>query len=85
MLVPLNTSGVTMEQTQSGISAAVSKAGNQVALASKLGVTQQAVSCWLRRGWVPLGRAAEIEHVTGISRETLVNPRVAELVGAERR
>lgn len=72
-----------MEETKTGIAGAVERAGTQAALAAKLGVTQQAVSDWERRGWVPLMRAAEIEHLTGVPRRTLVNPRVVDLVDTE--
>lgn len=63
-----------------GIAEAVAVAGNQTKLAEKLGVKQQAVSQWLRRGWVPLRRAQEIEAVTGVPRVRLINPRIADLV-----
>jgi DNA-binding transcriptional regulator YdaS (Cro superfamily) len=62
------------------VEAVVAAAGNQSNLASSLGVTQQAVSKWLRRGWVPLARAAEIEHLFGIPRKQLINPRLVDLL-----
>ena len=68
------------EPTSSGISDAVRLAGTQDLLAEKLGVSQQAVSIWLRRGWVPLRRAQEIEVLLGVSRARLINPRIADLV-----
>ncbi len=64
----------------SGIADALQQAGNQVALAQQLGVTQQAVSIWLRRGWVPVRRALEIEAQFGIPRSRLISPRLADLV-----
>ena len=64
----------------SGIAEAVQKAKTQEALAEKLGVTQQAISTWLRRGWVPLLRALEIEAQYGIPRARLINPRIVDLV-----
>lgn len=69
-----------MSDSRSGIEVAVEAAGGQAALAAKLGVTQQAISVWKVRGWVPLGRAVEIEQVTGVARARLVNPRVLDLV-----
>lgn len=63
-----------------GIFDAVRLAGTQDALADKLGVSQQAVSIWLRRGWVPLRRAQEIEALLGVTRARLINPRIADLV-----
>lgn len=62
---------------------ACAKAGNQAKLAADLGVTQQAMSMWVRRGWVPLRRAQEIEAITGVPREKLMNPRVRDLVTTE--
>ena len=64
----------------SGIADALAQAGNQVALAERLGVSQQAVSIWLRRGWVPVRRALEIEAQFGIPRARLISPRLADLV-----
>lgn len=68
------------ESTSTGIAEALKQAGNQVALAERLGVTQQAVSIWLRRGWVPVRRALEIEAQFGIPRSRLISPRLADLV-----
>jgi DNA-binding transcriptional regulator YdaS (Cro superfamily) len=68
------------EPSSSGITDAVRLAGTQDLLAAKLGVTQQAVSIWLRRGWVPLRRAMEIETLLGVPRARLINPRIADLV-----
>lgn len=64
------------QQTLSGIAQAVKAALTQEALAEKLGVTQQAVSAWLKQGWVPLERAIEIEAEYGIPRAKLANPRI---------
>jgi len=63
----------------SGVRAAVSAAGSQAQLASTLGVTQQAVSLWVRRGFVPASRVVEIESQYGVDRVELVNPRTLEL------
>ncbi len=67
----------------SGVAEAVKAAGSQEKLAEKLGVSQQAVSIWLRRGWVPLRRAQEIEALFGVPRGRLINPRIADLVDLE--
>jgi transcriptional regulator with XRE-family HTH domain len=64
----------------SGIADALTQAGNQAQLAERLGVSQQAISIWLRRGWVPVRRALEIEAQFGIPRSRLISPRLADLV-----
>jgi DNA-binding transcriptional regulator YdaS (Cro superfamily) len=66
--------------TISGIEQAVATVGSQENLAQQLGVTQQAVSLWRKRGWVPPHRAPEIEHITGVHRHTLIKPRLRELL-----
>lgn len=65
-----------------GIDRAIRAAGSQTKLADRLGCTQQAISAWQKRGWVPLLRGIEIESIYGIDRRLLVNPRIAELVKA---
>lgn len=67
-------------EDRTGIAHAVVVAGTQEALAARLGVTQQAVSGWLKRGWVPLRRALEIESLYGVPRGRLVNPQIADLL-----
>jgi DNA-binding transcriptional regulator YdaS (Cro superfamily) len=71
----MNTSHFT-----SGIADALAQAGNQAMLAERLGVSQQAISIWLRRGWVPVRRALEIEAQFGVPRARLISPRLADLV-----
>lgn len=69
-----------MSQHHSGIAKAVMVAGGQVKLAQVLGVTQQFISTCLRRGYVPVRRAVEIEMMFGVPRRQLINPRLADLV-----
>jgi DNA-binding transcriptional regulator YdaS (Cro superfamily) len=68
-----------MERELSGIDLAVKASapndeGTQAILAEKLGVSQQAVSEWVRQGWAPAGRVVEIEMLTGVSRTKLLKP-----------
>jgi len=71
-----------MDGTISGVVLAVEKAGSQLQFAKDHGVTQQAVSAWVRRGFVPLRRARAIGDTYGIDWKLLVDPRVLELVSA---
>lgn len=58
----------------------VQRAGSQVALAEQLGVTQQAISKWIRRGYVPVRRVLECEAQYGVPRAKLLDPRLRDLV-----
>lgn len=66
---------------ENAVDAAIRAAGTQVNLAQVLGVTQQAISMWRRRGWVSPLRAQEIEALYGIPRTRLMKPRLVELMG----
>lgn len=63
-----------------GIEQAIEKVGNQTVLATKLGVTQQAVSSWRRRGWVPTMRADEVSQISGVPARELMNPRLVRML-----
>lgn len=67
------------KEKPNAVAHAVDKAGSQERLADQLGVSQQAISKWLRRGYVPLQRAQEIEIQYGIPRARLINPRIVDL------
>lgn len=71
-----------MEPTpqKNAVADAIGAAGTQEKLSEALGVSQQAVSMWLKRGYVPLRRAQEIEALFGVPRGRLINPRIADLV-----
>lgn len=71
---------IEIKEVRTGIAHAVVLAGGQGKLAEELGVTQQAVSTWLQRGYVPLKRIVEIETLYGIPRAKLINPRLASLI-----
>lgn len=64
-----------------GAEAAVAAAGGQVKLAEALGVSQQSVSEWVRRGWFPLNRARTIAETYTLSIEHLVKPELAAVIG----
>lgn len=72
----------TVVAAPSGIADAISAALTQEALAGALGVTQQAVSAWLKQGWVPVDRAREIEMHYGIPRARLVDPKIMDAVSS---
>lgn len=69
-----------MEQQEvkgkTGIEKAVDAAGGQVKMAAALGVTQQAVSFWVRRGYVAPLRAIEIEMQWGVPRIELISQKI---------
>lgn len=66
-----------------GIQEAIAQAKTQAALAIALGVSQQVVGQWLRRGWVPADRAQQIETLYGIDRMRLIKPRLRDLIEAD--
>lgn len=53
---------------QTALASAKEKAGGPAGLASKLGITSQAISQWRR---VPVERVLDVERLTGISRTAL--------------
>lgn len=71
---------VTVSEVLTGIQAAIRQAGGQVDLAKALGVSQQAVSLWLRRGYVPPRHIVQIETLYGVPRARLIDPKIANLL-----
>ena len=65
-----------------GIKKAIEKAGGANALATKLGVTHQAIYTWVRRGWVPAQRALQIEIIYDVPRGDLFKPELAALLAS---
>ena len=66
-----------------GIRKAIEAAGGEVALADLCGVTQQAVSKWKQRGYVPLrpvDRATQITNMFRIERKELIDPALLDAV-----
>ena len=66
-----------LAKSRAAIQLVVATVGSQAELGAHLGVTQAAVSKWVVRGWVSPSRAREMEALTGVSRNLLVDPRVA--------
>lgn len=64
----------------SGIKRAVYLAGSQTALASALGVKQQAVYHWLVSGFAPRRRATQIHELYDIPLHDLVNPEFLKFI-----
>lgn len=60
------------KQINEGIAEAISKAGDQSALANLLGCTQGTISLWLSgNGFVPTWRVLQIEQLFKIKRKKL--------------
>jgi hypothetical protein len=70
----------TPRYKDSGIKKAVHLAGSQTALASALGVKQQAVYHWLVSGFAPRRRAIQINDLYGIPLHDLVNPELLKFI-----
>lgn len=63
-----------------GIADVVTAAGSQEAVAAYCGVSQVAVSKWVRQGYAPRKRVVELEAEYGVPRDRLCDPRLKELV-----
>lgn len=59
---------------KTGIYKCVVKAGGVAELAQKAGVSRQAAYHWLRRKYVSVERAMQLEDLFGIPRQDLVKP-----------
>lgn len=68
-----------MTNRPTGIVDAVAQAGGQQLLALALGTSQQNVSSWVRRGYVPPRWIIPVEQTTGVPRERLIDPSLADL------
>lgn len=72
------------EQSVTGIGDVIINAGGQGCLARRIGVSQQAVSGWVKRGWVPMAHIVKIEEMFGVPRARLINPKHLELIGGDK-
>ena len=72
------------EPSLSGLGEAILAAGGQGALARKLGVSQPAVSRWVKCGWVPLLHVVKVEQLFGVPRARLINPKHLALIGGDK-
>lgn len=68
------------EPFMTGLGEAILAAGGQGALARKLGVSQPAVSRWVKCGWVPLTHVIRVEELFGVPRAKLINPKHLALI-----
>lgn len=71
----INLEQIMPEQSTTGIADVIISAGGQGCLARRIGVSQQAVSGWVKRGWVPTTHIVKIEEMFGVSRARLINPK----------
>ena len=67
---------------KSPIERAIERAGSRAIFAKMLSVTVQAVSQWVRRGWVPTARALEIEKLYAVPRAEMMKPALRAIMEA---
>lgn len=67
-------------ETYTGILDVAVRAGSLQTLAEELGVTYQAIQQWIKIGYVPLSRIAEIQTYYGVPRTELMNPKYLEAI-----
>lgn len=67
-----------------GIADAILAAGGQGALARKLGISQQAVSRWVKCGCVPIAHIVQIEAMFGVPRAKLIHLKHLALIGGDK-
>lgn len=63
-----------------GIDKVIDAAGGQTALAEVLGVSQQAISKWQKRGYVPADRVDQLANSFSVERTELIDPRAIALI-----
>lgn len=65
---------------KSGIQQACDKLGGQISLAEALGVSQQAVSRWVRQGFAPTERVPRIAELADLPKRDLCDPSLVDLI-----
>lgn len=73
-----------MPEQTTGVVDAILAAGGQGALARQVGVSHQAVSRWVKCGWVPVAHIVRVEELFGVPRTRLINPKHLELIGGDK-
>lgn len=68
----------TPEERMANLETAIKRGGGLVKFASTMGISIQAIAGWRRRKFVPFNRAATVEKLFGVSRESLISPEDAE-------
>lgn len=60
------------------IALAIRRANGQTMLAARLGVTQQYISLWLRRDYVPARYVKQVAEIGDVPPSTLLHPKLRE-------
>lgn len=68
------------EKQTNGVLDAILAAGGQSALARQVGVSHQAVSRWVKCGWVPVAHILHVERLFGVPRDRLIHPKHVALL-----
>lgn len=71
------------DQETTGVVDVIVAAGGQSALARKVGVSHQAVSRWVKCGWIPVAHIIQVENMFGVPRARLINPKHLAILGGE--
>lgn len=71
------------DQETSGVVDAILAAGGTGALARQVGVSHQAVSRWVKCGWVPVAHIIRVESLFGVPRARLIHPKHRALLGGD--
>lgn len=70
----MGTNELEVKEVTTGVEAAIRAVGSQAALAHMLRIKQQAVSLWVRQGYVPERHVNQISLMTGVPTSKLMRP-----------